>query len=75
MKRAGEEWRRPYGARDFEFIREGPDGTLWQAADGTTVRVAAAEQPRRQAGEADEPGRCRVSPLVSLLKAFWKAAL
>ncbi len=74
MKR-GEEWRRPHGARDFEFIREGPDGTLWQAADGTTVRVATAERPPRQAGEADEPNRSRVSPLVRLVKAFCKAAL
>ena len=75
MKRAGEEWRRPYGARDFEFRREGPDGTFWQSADGMTVRVAAAERPRRRAGDEHEPDPSRVWPGVRLVKAFWKAAL
>ena len=44
--------RRPYVLRDFEFVREGPDGTVWQAADGMVVRVAASERPRRRARDA-----------------------
>ncbi len=75
MKRAGEQWRRPYGARDFEFIREGPEGTFWRAADGMTVRVAAVERPRRHAGDADEPDPSRAWPVLRFVKAFWKAAL
>jgi hypothetical protein len=53
MKRARGAVRRPYVVRDFEFIREGPDGTLWQAADGMTVQIAAAERPGRHAGESE----------------------
>jgi hypothetical protein len=53
MKRAKQGCARPYVFRDFEFIREGPHGTVWQAADGMVVRVAAAEWPRRRAREAE----------------------
>jgi hypothetical protein len=53
MKRARGAVRRPYVVRDFEFIREGPEGTLWQAADGMTVQIAAAERPGRRAGESE----------------------
>ena len=53
MKRARGAVRRPYVVRDFEFIREGPDGTVWQAADGMAVRIAAAERPRRRAREGE----------------------
>ena len=45
--------RRPYGVRDFEFIRQGPDGTVWQARDGMTVRVAAAERSGRRGRDAE----------------------
>ena len=53
MKRVKEFVRRPYAVRDFEFVREGPDGTVWQAADGMMVRIAAAERPPRHAREAE----------------------
>jgi len=53
MKHAKVTVRRPYAVRDFEFVREGPDGTVWQAADGMTVRVAASERPRRRARDAE----------------------
>jgi hypothetical protein len=53
MKRAKMGFARPYGFRDFEFMRAGPDGTYWQAADGMVVRVAAAERRRARAREAE----------------------
>jgi hypothetical protein len=53
MKRAKDVGARPYVFRDFEFIREGPHGSYWQAADGMVVRVAAADRPRRRAREAE----------------------
>ena len=43
MKRAKEDFARPYGLRDFEFVRGGPDGAYWQRADGMVVRLASAE--------------------------------
>ena len=46
MKRANENFARPYGPRDFEFVRAGPDGACWVSADGMVVRVAAAEESR-----------------------------
>ena len=46
MKRAKENFARPYGPRDFEFVRGGPDGAYWVSADGMVVRVAAAEETR-----------------------------
>ena len=46
MKRANENFARPYGPRDFEFVRAGPDGACWVSADGMVVRVAAAEATR-----------------------------
>jgi hypothetical protein len=44
----------PYGLRDFEFVRAGPDGAYWQRADGMVVRIAAAEGGRARVREADE---------------------
>jgi len=44
MRRAKENFARPYGPRDFEFVRAGPDGTCWVSADGMVVRIAAAER-------------------------------
>jgi hypothetical protein len=52
MKRANVEFARPYGFRDFEFMRAGPDGARWQAADGMVVRVAAAERGWAREAEA-----------------------
>jgi hypothetical protein len=52
MKRAKEDFARPYGLRDFEFVRAGPDGAYWQRADGMVVRVAAAERDRARMREA-----------------------
>jgi hypothetical protein len=46
MKRAKEDFAMPYGFRDFEFVRAGPDGAYWQRADGMVVRMAAAEGDR-----------------------------
>jgi hypothetical protein len=43
MRRAKENFARPYGPRDFEFVRAGPDGAFWVSADGMVVRVAASE--------------------------------
>ncbi len=53
MKRAKVGFARPHGFRDFEFVRAGPDGAYWQAADGMVVRVAAAEHRRAQVREAE----------------------
>jgi hypothetical protein len=53
MKRANVGFARPHGFRDFEFVRAGPDGAYWQAADGMVVRVAAAERRRARAREAE----------------------
>ena len=33
---------------DLELVRDGREGTYWQAADGLVVRVAAAENAREQ---------------------------
>ena len=41
MKRAKGNFARPYGLRDFEFVRAGPDGAYWQRSDGMVVRMAA----------------------------------
>ena len=54
MKRAKEDFARPYGLRDFEFVRAGPDGAYWHRADGMVVRIASAEDdgsPVRKASE------------------------
>jgi hypothetical protein len=66
MKRAKENFARPYGLRDFEFVRAGPDGAYWQRADGMVVRMAAAEGDRAQMQKADS----RSSSL-----AEWEVAL
>lgn len=52
MKRAKEDFAEPYGLRDFEFVRAGPDGAYWQRADGMVVRMAAAERGRARMREA-----------------------
>ena len=43
MKRARNEPARPYGGREYELIRAGPEGSYWHA-DGVEVRLAAAER-------------------------------
>jgi hypothetical protein len=53
MKRAKGELPRPHGVRHFTLLREGPEGTVWWAADGMVVRVAAAERRRAAAREAE----------------------
>lgn len=40
------DFARPYGLRDFEFVRAGPEGAYWRGPDGMVVRVAAAEHRR-----------------------------
>ncbi len=58
MKRARENFVAPYGYRDFEFVRAGPEGAYWRAADGMRVRLAAAEggrPPFRKAPWRDTP--------------------
>jgi hypothetical protein len=52
MKRAKENFAEPYGLRDFEFVRAGPDGAYWRRADGMVVRMAAAERGRARMREA-----------------------
>ena len=54
MRRAKENFARPYGLRDFEFVRAGPDGAYWQRADGMVVRVASAEDDRSQMRKAGD---------------------
>ena len=64
MKRAKENFARPYGLRDFEFVRAGPDGAYWQHSDGMVVRMAAPEVDRAQmrvripGGPVGVGGRC-----------------
>jgi hypothetical protein len=53
MKRAIENFAKPYGFREFEFVRAGPDGAYWKRADGMVVRVAAAEGERPRMKKAD----------------------
>jgi len=52
MKRAKADFAEPYGLRDFEFVRAGPEGAYWQRADGMVVRMAAAERGRARMREA-----------------------
>jgi hypothetical protein len=52
MKRAKENFARPYGLRDFEFVRAGPDGAYWQRSDGMIVRMATPEVDRAQMQKA-----------------------
>ena len=54
MKRAKESFARPYGLRDFEFVRAGPDGAYWQRSDGMVVRMAAPEVDRVQMRKAEQ---------------------
>jgi hypothetical protein len=53
MKRAKANFAMPYGLRDFEFVRAGPDGAYWRRADGMVVRMAAAESDRAPMQQAD----------------------
>ncbi len=58
MKRAKQNFAEPYGLRDFEFVRAGPEGAYWRSADGLVVRLAAAEggrPPIRKASWRDTP--------------------
>ena len=66
MKRAKGNFAMPYGSRDFEFVRAGPDGAYWQRADGMVVRMASAEDDRSRMKKA----RDRDSSL-----AEWEIAL
>jgi hypothetical protein len=43
MRHPKPDFARPYGFRDFEFVRAGPEGAYWRGPDGMVVRVAAAE--------------------------------
>jgi hypothetical protein len=43
MKRIAQELKKPYDGRDYRLVRAGPQGTYWQAGDGRSVRLAAAE--------------------------------
>jgi len=58
MKRAKENFARPYGLRDFEFVRAGPDGAYWQRSDGMVVRMAAPEVDRAQIRKARDRDSC-----------------
>ena len=51
MKRA-KDFAEPYGLRDFDFVRAGPDGVYWKRADGMVVRMAAAERGRARMKDA-----------------------
>ena len=53
MRHAKRDFARPYGLRDFEFVRAGPDGAHWRGPDGMVVRVAAAEHGRARIPEPD----------------------
>jgi hypothetical protein len=43
MKRSTLELRHPYRGGDYRLLRAGRDGTYWQAVDGRSVRLAAAD--------------------------------
>jgi hypothetical protein len=43
MTRTLQELEPPRARDDLELVRDGREGTYWQAADGLIVRVAAAE--------------------------------
>lgn len=58
MRQAMENFAEPYGFRDFEFVRAGPDGAYWQRADGMVVRMAAAERCRARMRETRNPETC-----------------
>src|SRR5437762_10608088 len=66
MRRAKENFARPYGLREFEFVRAGPDGAYWQRADGRVVRVAAPEGDRVQAKPVAKGGAARAEWEVML---------
>ena len=55
MRRAKENFAKPYELRGFEFVRAGPEGTYWHRADGMVVRMAAAERGRARMREAPDP--------------------
>ena len=71
MKRAKANFARPYGLRDFEFVRAGPDGAYWQAggwhggADGRgTGRSRAGAAGRRPEFASRRSGRSRLGVLA-----------
>ena len=66
MKRASGNFVEPYGYRDFEFVRAGPEGAYWLAADGMRVRIAAAE---------GGPSRIREAPWRDTPQTEWEVAL
>ncbi len=55
MRQVKRDFARPYGFRDFEFVRAGPDGAHWRGPDGMVVRVAAAEHGRERNPEPEWP--------------------
>ena len=68
MKRARNEPARPYGGREYELIRAGPEGSYWRA-DGVEVRVAAPEREHER-----EMARRRLRPGVApVLRALFGA--
>jgi len=67
MRRQRNEPARPYGGREYELIRAGPEGSCWRAADGVEVRLAAAERERRNPDLAGAHLRLGVSPVVRAL--------
>jgi hypothetical protein len=64
MRRARSEPARPYGGREYELMRAGPEGIYWRAAEGVEVRVAAAE---RQSDPPQQRRRSAVMPGVRML--------
>ena len=64
MRRQRNEPARPYGGREYELIRAGPEGICWRAADGLEIRLAAAERERDTASERMRSG---VTPVVRAL--------
>ena len=71
MKRVMENFAKPYGFRDFEFVRAGPEGAYWKRADGMVVRVAAAEGERAPHAQRRTPQRVLVG-VGSRARAFWR---
>ena len=64
MRQAKQNFARPYGPKDFEFVRAGPDGACWVSADGMVVRIAAAEDTRARVRKAAWVPSERVRKLV-----------
>ena len=43
MKRATQDFKRPYCGSEYQLVRAGPRGTYWQAPDGRCVQLAASD--------------------------------